>query len=62
MLHVRFLDVTIVNHRRSPRIPPCTQPLRQKKEDVRRITVDCPLGLELGEGCEKRGRIPRQGG
>ena len=44
-----------MNHWRSPRIPHRTQPPRQKWEDTR-ITVDCPLGLELGEGCAKRGR------
>lgn len=52
----------IVNHRRSPRIPHRIQPTRQKEEDTRRITGDCPLSLELGEGCEKRGRPRMQAG
>ena len=52
----------IVNHRRSPWISHRTQPLRQKKEDVRRNTENWPLGLEVGEACAKRGRTRSSAG
>ena len=35
---------------------------RQKKEDVRQITENSPLSLELGQGCAKQGRTRSRAG
>ena len=53
---VFYEQYDIVNHRRSLLISHHLRPPRQKDEDVRRMSVDCPVGLEHGDGSAKRGR------